>query len=130
VTVPIVHPLVDARDAAGKPFETTAAFVQALLAGEASAAAVMKRVSSELGVLILHAINLFEPGRLVIETDVPELGAAVIEQLRESRAHLMPRRNGDTEQTEVRLSDLGEFGGVRGAAVPTLRRFFRLPSWS
>lgn len=130
VTVPIVHPLVDARDAAGEPIGSTSDLVAALRSGVPAARSAMDRAAGELCLLISHAMNLFEPGRLVIESDVPELGQYVLERLRTSQARMMPHRDGDLPQTEVQVSDLGEFGGVRGAAVPALRRFFRLPSWS
>lgn len=130
VTVPVTHPLVDARDVEGHSLPDTEAFVAALQNGVPGAVRAMDRVAGELSLLIAHAINLFDPGRLTIESDVPALGEALLVRFREFRKRAGLRTNGDASQTEVRLSNLGEFGGVRGAAVPALRRFFRLPHWS
>lgn len=128
VTPAVVHPLVDARDDAGRPFADTAAFVTALEAGQASATAAMDRVARELALLVQHAIDLLEPGRLIVESDVPELGAAFRVRLDNIlRTQSLRFRRG---QPEVVFSTLGEFAGVRGAVVPALRRIFKLPSWS
>lgn len=130
VTVPVMHPLVDARDEAGQAWQDTASFVEALQQGVPGAVQAMDRVGDELSLLIAHAINLFDPGELTIESDVPALGEAFLERFRSFRQQAGLQTNTDKNQTVVRLSNLGEFGGVRGAAVPALRRFFRLPSWS
>lgn len=128
ITTPVAHPLVDARDDNGHPFADTTAFVAALKARQVSAVAAMDRVARELSLLVLHTINLLEPGRLIIESDVPELGEAFrvrLDQILDEHI-LRPERG----RTEIMLSTLGEFGGVRGAVVPALRRFFKLPSWT
>ena len=128
ITTPVAHPLVDARDDQGQPFADTAQLVAALQAGQTSAVAAMDRVAKDLSLLVLHAINLLEPGRLIIESDIPELGEAYRIRLdRVLGEHVL---RPDRGRTEVMLSNLGEFGGVRGAVVPALRRFFKLPSWT
>lgn len=130
VTVPVMHPLVDARDAAGQPLNDTNAFVEALQVGVPGAVQAMDRVGRELSLLIAHAINFFDPGAITIESDVPALGEAFLERFRTFKEQAGLNTNGNKNQALVRLSNLGEFGGVRGAAVPALRRFFRLPTWA
>jgi predicted NBD/HSP70 family sugar kinase len=128
ITTPVTHPLVHARNGNGQGFADTGEFVAALQAGNRSAAGAMDRVAEELALLLLHAINLLDPGRLIIESDVPALGEALRTRLgRVLDEHAL--RN-DRGRAELVVSMLGEFGGVRGAVVPALRRFFKLPSWS
>jgi len=128
ITTPVRHPLVDARRDDGQPFACTGDFVAALQAGQASAVAAMDRVAGDLALMVLLSINLLDPGRLILETDVPELGEALRTRLaRVLDEHTLQHGRG---RAEIVLSNLGEFGGVRGAVVPALRRFFKLPSWA
>ena len=128
VAPPVAHPLVDARDDQGQPLANTTEFIAALQAGQTSAVAAMDRVGRELALLVQHVINLLEPGRLIVESDVPELGEAFRVRLeRILQEHSLRFRRG---QPEIMFSTLGEFTGVRGAIVPVLRRISRLPSWS
>jgi N-acetylglucosamine repressor len=128
ITTPVRHPLVDARGADGQPFAGTAEFVRALQAGVAGARETMDRVARELSVLVLLSINLFDPGRLILECDVPELGVALQQRLRRVLdEHALGHGSG---RAELVVAEMGEFGGVKGAVVPALRRFFKLPSWT
>jgi len=128
LATPVLHPLVDARDDRGRPFAGAAEFVAALQAGQAGAVAAMDRVAGDLMQLVLCAVDLLEPGRLVIEADVAELGAAFEARLAQNLAARRARQR--CGQTDVVFATRGEFAGVRGAVVPALQRLFRLPSWS
>jgi hypothetical protein len=88
----------------------------------------MDRVAGDLMQLVLCAVDLLEPGRLVIEADVAELGAAFEARLAQNLAARRARQR--CGQTDVVFATRGEFAGVRGAVVPALQRLFRLPSWS
>lgn len=125
---PVRHPLVDARDEHGQPYPDLPRLVQALRFGEPGAVAAMDRVGTDLGLLVFHAVNLLEPGRVIIESDVPELGEAFYQRLGQTLREYTLHHGG--RRTELVLSTLEEYGGVRGAVVPALRRFFRLPSWT
>lgn len=128
ITTPIAHPLVYARNGDGAAFPSTSAFVAALRDGAPGAASAMDRVARELSLLVLHAINLLDPGQLILEADEPELGEALRVRLdRALEEHALRAGRG---RTQIVSSTLDEFGGVRGAVVPALRRFFRLPNWA
>lgn len=128
ITSPIPHPLLDAKTENGTSFADTTAFADAVRAGSAGATVAMDRVAHDLSLLLVHTINLIEPGRLILEVDVPQLGEPLWERLRAIvSAHELHREPG---KTEVVLSNLGDFGGVRGAVVPAMMRIFKLPRWS
>lgn len=128
VALPLVHPLVDARDDRGHAFADTTAFVAALQAGQAGAVAAGNRVARDLVHLVAGAVDLLEPGRLIIESDVPELGAVFEALLTQTLVERRARHK--RGQTDVVFSTRAEFAGVRGAVVPALQRLFQLPSWS
>lgn len=128
ITTPIPHPLEDAKDAAGNRFADVSSYVAALTGGQPGALAAMDGVAEKLSLLLVHAINLLEPGCLILEVDSPEIGAALWERLQQNlREHTLRHEPG---KTELMLSTLGDFGGVRGAIVPALRRVFKLPQWN
>jgi predicted NBD/HSP70 family sugar kinase len=105
-----------------------AEFVGAMRDGHPGAAAAMECVTRDLSLLVQHAVNLLEPGRLVIESDVPELGEEFGSRLRrELEQHPLQGTRG---ATEIVISEIGEFGGVRGAIVPALKRMFKIPTWA
>ena len=128
ITTPVRHPLVDARDDAGRPYPDIRAFVDALHRDQGSARAAMDRVAHDLSLLLVHAINLLEPGRLILEVDVPELGQGLWARLQQIMQEYA--LSDEPGRTQIELSSLGDFGGVRGAIVPALLRVFKLPRWS
>gem|GEM_PF-3098923 len=127
ITTPIRHPLEDARDEQGRRFQDVPSYVAALRSAAPSASRALDRVASEISLLLMHAINLLEPGRLILEVDVPELGQALWKPIRAKLDEYTLRR--ESAGTEVLLSNLGDYGGVRGAIVPALMRIFRLRRW-
>lgn len=122
VTEPIAHPLTDALADTGRPYPDTTAFTKGLLSGHPSAVEAMDRVGNEIASFVVQAINLLEPGRVIIESDVPELGREL--QVRLDR--ICGKRELH-DKTEIVLANVGEFGGVTGAVVPTLKRMFTPP---
>jgi N-acetylglucosamine repressor len=128
ITTPIAHPLLDARDERGNPFPGVASFIDAFKQGQDSAVAALRRATDEFAVLALHAINLIEPGMIVIGSDVDDLQGAVLDGVRRTvEEHRLSYGPGCTE---IVGSNLGEFSVVRGAVVPTLQRVFRMPRWT
>jgi predicted NBD/HSP70 family sugar kinase len=128
ITTPIKHPLayVSKRGADAPP--TLAAFIEMLAEAHPAAESAMERVASELSTLVMHILNLLEPGLLVIGTDAPPLRDWLLERLRAFvQEHGLPHQAGSTQLV---ASSLGKFGVARGAIVPTLQRVFRIPQWS
>ena len=85
-------------------------------------------MGEELSVLVLHILNLLEPGVLMIGSDSPVLRDVLLEQwhrLLEKQCLAY-----EAGRTKLMASTLGEYGVVRGAIVPTLQRVFRIPQWS
>ena len=127
ITTPVRHPIVVAREDHGVDFVDLSALTTALAAGDPVATAVIERVAGELVQLVTYMLNFFEPGQLVIECDCPTLGQLMLERIRGIIAEhaVLPKHS----RTEAILATLDEGSGVRGAVVPALRRFFRLPRW-
>jgi len=128
ITTPVAHPLMDARDVAGEPFKSIDAFLAAIEKKAPAAVTAMERTARGLSGLVLHIINLLEPGMLIIGSDVEQLRDDIVERLR----HIVDEHRLSYEggNTEIQNSTLGEFGVVRGAVVPTLQRVFRMPQWT
>ena len=128
ITTPVEHPIKDARDRNGNPFNDMESFIEAVEAGEGSAVMAIDRVTRDISTLVLHAVNLLEPGQLIIGSDVEVLRDEVMTRLqRVVEEHQLLFGPG---QTKITASTLGEYDVVRGAVVPTLQRVFRMPRWS
>jgi N-acetylglucosamine repressor len=128
ITTPVAHPLTYARRSDGQGWKNVAAFVKAVKANEEQAVAAMKRVGDELNPLVLHIVNLLEPGVLMVGSDAPVLGEMLLEHFR--KAVDQQRLAFEAGKTRLIPAVMGEFEVARGAVVPTLRRVFRLPQWS
>jgi N-acetylglucosamine repressor len=128
VTTLVDHPFVHIAKSGAPPYASVAAFTDAVLAGDAVAVAALAAVSQELASLVIHIVNLLEPGALVIGSDVPALRDVMLPSFQQSLdAHNLPHQIG---RTRIVASTLGQFGVARGAVVPTLQRLFRIPQWS
>jgi len=128
ITTPVKHPLAHAADLGRDAPKTLTAFVEALAEAHPAAEAAMERVATELSTLVIHVLNLLEPGLLVIGTDTPPLRDWLLERLRTyAQEHGLPHQAGSTQLV---ASSLGKFGVARGAIVPTLQRVFRIPQWA
>ncbi len=125
ITTVVEHPLVSARDGAGRPFADLETFVTTLQQGQSSAVAAMDRVASEVGAHVLHAINFLDPAMVVVESDEPVLRGMILSRL--ERIVHEDRLRREVGRTKIIASELGEFGMVRGAVVPTLQRVLRMP---
>jgi len=128
ITTPVTHPLVRMKAVGNESFETVAAFTQAVERGDPQALDAMELVGAELATLVLHVVNLLEPGVLMIGSDVPVLRDILLDHWQrvletQSLAY-------EAGKTQLMASTLGEYGVVRGAIVPTLQRVFRIPQWS
>ncbi len=128
ITTLVAHPLVDARDDQGAPFEDVESFVQALHGGEGSAVAAMDRVARDMSHLVVHAVNFVEPGAFIVGSDNDALRDALLVRLQKILDdHRLLHEAG---KTRLLASALGEYGVVRGAVVPVLQRVFRMPRWT
>ncbi len=128
VTTPVAHPLAHFREITGEPRGDIADFVAALESGLPEAKQAMERVGKQMSPLVLHIINLLEPGVFIIGSDTQELCNELLLQFEE-----ILRTNGLAYQagrTNLMASMLGSYGVTRGTVVPTLQRVFRLPQWS
>ena len=128
ITTPVGHPLLYAREIDGDVYADVAEFIDAFRSGKHSAQVALERATQEFGVLALHAINLLEPGMIVIGCDVDDLQGAVLAGVQ----HIVEqhRLSHGPGRTQIVGSTLGEFSVVRGAVVPTLQRVFRMPRWT
>ncbi len=99
-----------------------------MAAGQASANAAIDQLVYEFSTLVLHAVNLLEPGMIIVGSDDEPLRDLVMERLlqrvEERRLSYGPGR------TQIVASNLGQYGVVRGAVVPTLQSVFRMPRWT
>jgi predicted NBD/HSP70 family sugar kinase len=130
ITTPVFHPLVHAKRSglAEEDYPSLAALVAGVQRDEPPALAAIEGVARELGALVIHIVNLFEPGILVIGSDEPVLRDALLERFQRSvDEHCLPFQAG---HTRLAASTLGMYGIARGAIVPTLQRLFRIPHWS
>lgn len=128
ITTSVRHPLALARENDGQAYQDIADFTKAFQAGQSAAVSAMKHVGDELATLVLHIVNLLEPGILMVGSDTPILYDSLLDRFRRKLEELrLPHEAG---KTNVIASTLGQYGVVRGAVVPTLQRVFRLPQWS
>jgi predicted NBD/HSP70 family sugar kinase len=126
ITTPIHHPLVHAARRGGE-YASLAELVEGWERGEAGAITAVDDVASELRALVVHIVNLLEPGVLVVGSDVPVLCNALLARFQQALdEHGLPFQAG---RTRLAASTLGSFGVARGAIVPTLQRLFRIPHW-
>jgi glucokinase len=107
--------------ASGRALEQLAAgvpgveIVAAARQGDAHACAAIRRLGERLGVGIANAINLFDPGLVVIGGGVASAGELLLEPARHvARSFVVP---GVGERTEIRLARHGPDAGVLGAAL-------------
>lgn len=128
ITVPIVHPAVRAQGSGPEGGLDVAGFIGDVESQDPKAVAALNRTISDLSTLVVHTINLLEPGLLVIGSDVAAFQAMIMERLGKIlEQHKLSCSPGTTRLVP---STLGEYGIVCGAVVPTLQRVFRLPRWS
>lgn len=128
ITTPISHPLVHFRDVTGRECDDMGEFIAAMQTGLPAAKTAIERVGEQVGPLILHIVNLLEPGALIIGSDTQELCDELLLQFESAlRQNDLAYQAG---KTKLVASMLGNFGVARGAVVPTLQRVFRMPQWS
>ncbi len=127
ITTPVIHPLIHAENA-GQPYESMVDFTSAIQSSEPSALASLENVGKDISALVLHVVNLLEPGILMIGSDAPVLLNLLLKQIQQ----ILDKQSLAYEagKTQVLTSTLGEYGVVRGSVVPTLQRVFRIPQWS
>ena len=128
ITTPVTHPLIHVRESGGPAFDSIDDFTQAVQQGDPLAQQGFQRMGEELSILVLHVVNLLEPGVLMVGSDSAVLRDIVLDQWRE----ILEKQSLAYEagRTKLMASTLGEYGVVRGAIVPTLQRVFRIPQWS
>jgi len=128
ITTPLKHPLTHAAEIGGEGLATLATLIDAVGQRVPNAQAAMDRVAAELSTLVIHILNLLEPGVLIVASDTPVLRDWLLERLeRFVDDHRLPHQAG---KTRLMASALGKYGVARGAIVPTLQRLFRIPHWS
>jgi predicted NBD/HSP70 family sugar kinase len=128
ITSPVAHPMVHANNHFGGAYANVADFLAAFRSSAAPAVKALHHVGDELATLVLHIINLLEPGMLIVGSDAPLLRDALLDRVRSTlEVHQLAYEAG---KTQVLASTLGDYGVVRGAIVPTLQRVFRMPRWS
>lgn len=128
ITTPVAHPLVHFHAITGEQHHDLAEFVTAVESGLPAAKQAMERVGDQMNSLVLHIVNLLEPGVFIIGSDTQELCSELLVQFKD-----ILHKSGLTYQTgktNLMASMLGNYGVTRGAVVPTLQRVFRLPQWS
>ena len=127
ISTPLAHPVAHLARA-GHKFSGAEEFAESVQAGQPEALAALSKVANELAPLVRHTVNLLEPGVLMLGSDMPSLRDELLSALRDD----LDKHHMDYEQgrTELRASALGDFGVVRGAAVPALQRLFRMPQWT
>jgi len=128
ITTLVAHPMVDARDEQGNAFETVDAFCTALAAEQPSAVKSMDRVAEDMSHLVVHAVNFLEPGQLILGSDNSMLRDELLVRLQQILDRHRLRH--EAGKTKLVVSELGEYGAVRGAVVPVLQRMFRMPRWT
>ncbi|HMO84433.1 MAG TPA: ROK family transcriptional regulator [Lacipirellulaceae bacterium] len=126
ITNPIAHPVANLR-ATGTRCANVAEFVAAMQQDDPAAQAAIVRVGQQMEALIVHVVNLLEPGVFVISSDSPPLCDALISQFQ--RMLQEKRLAYEAGKTQLLSSTLGACGVAQGAVVPTLQRVFRLPQW-
>jgi N-acetylglucosamine repressor len=128
ITTPVAHPLVHYSELAGRTCDDFEQFVKAVQAGESAALKAIALVGEQIGPLVLHIVNLLEPGAFIVGSDTQELCDVLLQQFESTLG-----RNDLAYQagkTRMVASMLGSCGVARGATVPTLQRVFRMPQWS
>jgi predicted NBD/HSP70 family sugar kinase len=127
ITTMINHPLVYAKEMGGKSFAGLAEFCAAVEDDDPVAMAALYRVGNELSTLVLHIVNLLEPGVLMFGSDAPLLRARLLVQL--DQVLVKQGLAYEAGKTKLLASTLGDSCLMRGAIVPTLQRLFRIPQW-
>lgn len=102
------------------------AVVEAALAGDAVARAVLRRLGERLGVGIANAINTFDPEVVAVGGGVSGAGDLLLEPAASTaRRFVLP---GVGERTEIRLARHGRQAGLLGAALMAGQELSRLRS--
>ena len=102
------------------------AVVEAALAGDAVARAVLRRLGESLGVGIANAINTFDPEVVAVGGGVSGAGDLLLEPAASTaRRFVLP---GVGERTEIRLARHGRQAGLLGAALMAGQELCRLRS--
>lgn len=91
------------------------AVVEAAMAGNDDARAVLRILGGRLGVGIANAINTFDPDLVVIGGGVSAAGDLLLDPARESAERFV--LTGVGTKTEIRVARYGPVAGVRGAAL-------------
>jgi N-acetylglucosamine repressor len=98
------------------------AVCQAADAGNPEAIKVLRKAGEYIGVAVANMINLFDPGRVILNGGLVNAGELLIDPLRIAvREHTISPL--DTT-CPVEVSPLGEYAGAMGAAMLPLRAFF------
>ena len=128
ITTPIVHPIASYRSLTKKSCNDLDEFIAAVESRDANALQAIQLAGEQLGPLLLHIVNILEPGAIVVGSDAQPLCDMLLQ-----RFEAMLQKNNLAYQagrTKVVSSMLGSYGVTRGAVVPTLQRVFRMPQWS
>jgi predicted NBD/HSP70 family sugar kinase len=126
-TSPMAHPMALLAEQ-GQSLADVEAFAALVESRHPESLRAIQSSAAELVPLVIHIINLLDPGVLIFGSDMPMLRDEMLPALREALVRSHPEI--DQCQTELRASALGDFGVVRGVTVPTLQRLFRMPQWT
>jgi len=98
------------------------AVCESALAGDRRAARAIRRAGEAIGVAVANVVNLFDPGRVVLNGGLVKAGRPLIEPLRETARALCisPFK----KACPVEVSGLGDCAGAMGAAMLPMRSFF------
>jgi len=98
------------------------ALCEAARAGNSRALRVVRDAGEAIGVAVANLINLFDPGRIVLNGGLVRAGDLLVQPIREAvREHVVARVG---RECPVEVSAVGDLAGAMGAAMLPLRSFF------
>jgi len=98
------------------------AICEAAVAGNARAREAIEKAGESIGIAVANLINLFDPGRVILNGGLVKAGALLTEPLR--RAAKKHSIRPFDKRCPIEVSELGDLAGAMGAAMLVLRSYF------
>ena len=99
-----------------------AALHKAAVQGHARAREALQQAGRSIGIAVANMINLFDPGRVVLNGGLLRAGELLVDGLLETVDQY--RLQGAPHACDIEVSTLGELAGAMGAAMLPLRVYF------